>query len=573
MEEKIIIYQTFPRLFGNKNNTDKFNGNILENGCGKMIDYNDKALKSIKELGCNYIWYTGLLHQATTTEYTAFGIRSQNPYIVKGLAGSPYAICDYYSVSPDLADVIPERMNEFEQLVERTHNNGLKMIIDFVPNHVARQYHSDIFPLDAENLGGLDNTDVAFDPQNNFYYIPNQGFAPHIDLGSGKDQYVEFPAKATGNDCFNAFPGKNDWYETVKLNYGVNYSTGQKFFDPMPDTWSKMYDILFYWASKGIDGFRCDMAHMVPIEFWEWAIKGIKESFPHIIFIAEIYSPELYNDYIYKGGFDYLYDKVGMYDTLRDVVAGHKPAHSITAEWQAVDNIQEYMLNFLENHDEQRFASDFFAGTSLKEKAPLMVSAAMNTNPFMIYFGQELGERGMDHEGFSGLDGRTTIFDYWSVDKIRRWNNDGKWNTSKLTTEEKELRKFFLKLLNICNSEKAIREGVFFDLMYVNFNNPDFNPDKIYAFLRKKDDDLILCVANFGDEEANVKAVIPEHAFDYLQIKEGTYGSHELFCRDINTVELKRNEKVNVVVDPNGVIMLKIDLQKNVSAQKNKKSH
>ncbi len=571
MKEKIVIYQTFPRLFGNTKNVDKFNGTLEENGCGTMNDYSDKALRSIKELGCNYIWYTGLLHQATTTDYTAFGLLSQNPYIVKGLAGSPYAICDYYSVSPDLAEVVPERMNEFKELVDRTHRNSLKMIIDFVPNHVARQYHSNIFPLEADNLGGLDNTVVAFDQQNNFYYIPGQGFAPHIDLGSGKDQYVEYPAKATGNDCFNAFPGKNDWYETIKLNYGIDYSTGRKYFEPIPDTWDKMYSILFYWAEKGIDGFRCDMAHMVPIEFWNWAIKRIKSSFPDIIFIAEIYSPELYYDFIHNAGFDYLYDKVGLYDTLRDVVSGHKPASSITSQWQAINDIREYMLNFLENHDEQRFASDFFAGDAMKAFAPMVVSATMNTNPFMIYFGQELGEKGMDNEGFSGLDGRTTIFDYWSIDKIRRWNNEGKWTQTKLTKEEKEIRKFYSKLLNLCNSEKAIREGEFFDLMYVNFDNPDFNTDKIYTFLRKKDEELFLVVANFSNEESHSKIVIPEHAFDYLKIKEGEYSAQEKLSGDINTVNLKINEKINVVIDPYGAVMLKIDLNRTHTAQKNKK--
>ena len=562
MKEKIIIYQVLPRIFGNKNCTNKINGTISENGCGKISDFNDKSLKSIKKMGCNYIWYTGLLQHASKTNYEEFGLAAQNPYVVKGEAGSPYAICDYYSVSPDLVNNVVARMDEFSDLITRTHKNGLKMIIDFVPNHVARQYHSNIFPQEADNLGGLDDTNVAFSPQNNFYYIPGQGFAPHIDLGSGDQQYVEYPAKATGNDCFHAYPGVNDWYETVKLNYGVDYSTGGRYFEPTPDTWNKMYDILFYWADKGIDGFRCDMAHMVPVEFWQWAITKIKGYFPDIIFIAEIYSPEMYRDFIFRAGFDYLYDKVGLYDLLKDVVRGDMPASAITRQWQELEGIQQYMLNFLENHDEQRFASDFFAGDAKKGRAPMVISAAMNTNPFMIYFGQELGERAMDQEGFSGIDGRTTIFDYWCVDKMKRWNNDGKWNEDKLNDNEKELRCFYSKLLNICNNEKAVREGAFFDLMYINYDNKDFDSNKVYSFIRKQDDDIILVAANFSDKELVTKIVIPEHAFDFLKIPEGEYCAVELLNNESTTLSLAKNKAVDVVIEPYGAIMMKMIIQK-----------
>ena len=457
--EKMIIYQVFPRWFGNTNTKPVRNGSLEENGVGKFSDFTPLALSKIKELGTTHIWYTGVIEHATQTDYTAYHIQKDHRAVVKGKAGSPYAIKDYYDIDPDLADHVENRMEEFEALVARTHDAGMKVIIDFVPNHVARQYHSDAQYNFIEELGQNDNTSKAFDPNNNFYYIPGQPLTlpfTNDDEGLG---YSEFPAKATGNDRFDAFPNCNDWYETVKLNYGVDYLNGRsKHFDPIPNTWHKMLDILRFWASKQIDGFRCDMAEMVPVEFWEWAIPLVKKDYP-VIFIAEVYNPAEYRNYIFNGHFDYLYDKVGLYDTLRAVICGQAPASNIPACWQSLEGIQSHMLNFLENHDEQRLASDFFAKDPSAGISGLMVSALMNTNPMMIYSGQELGERGMDEEGFSGLDGRTTIFDYWSVSTLRNWKNGGKYDGSKLTEKQKQLRQQYAAILNIAKNEPAITQG------------------------------------------------------------------------------------------------------------------
>ena len=518
--EKMIIYQVFPRWFGNTNTKPVRNGSLEENGVGKFSDFTPLALSKIKELGTTHIWYTGVIEHATQTDYTAYHIQKDHRAVVKGKAGSPYAIKDYYDIDPDLADHVENRMEEFEALVARTHDTGMKVIIDFVPNHVARQYHSDAQYNFIEELGQNDNTSKAFDPNNNFYYIPGQPLTlpfTNDDEGLG---YSEFPAKATGNDRFDAFPNCNDWYETVKLNYGVDYLNGRsKHFDPIPNTWHKMLDILRFWASKQIDGFRCDMAEMVPVEFWEWAIPLVKKDYP-VIFIAEVYNPAEYRNYIFNGHFDYLYDKVGLYDTLRAVICGQAPASNIPACWQSLEGIQSHMLNFLENHDEQRLASDFFAKDPSAGISGLMVSALMNTNPMMIYSGQELGERGMDEEGFSGLDGRTTIFDYWSVSTLRNWKNGGKYDGSKLTEKQKQLRQQYAAILNIAKNEPAITQGSFFDLMYTNEKNRFFNNRNQYAFLRKHKNEVILVVANFTHSEQNVWVNIPEDAFKALDIKD-----------------------------------------------------
>ncbi len=510
---RIIIYQVLPRLFGNDNRTCQPWGTKLVNGCGRLADFTPRALEQIHSLGATHVWYTGIIEQATQTDYSLYGIAADHPAVVKGIAGSPYAIRDYYDVSPDLATSIPARMNEFCALVRRTHEAGMRVIIDFVPNHVARQYHSDSRPDGVVDLGEQDDTTQAFSPQNNFYYLPGQPLAiQDVDQGD----YHEQPARATGNDQFTAQPHRDDWYETVKLNYGVDYQGGHTHhFDPVPRTWKMMLHILLHWASKGVDGFRCDMAEMVPVEFWRWAITQVKAQYPEIIFIAEIYNPQAYTNYIEQGHFDYLYDKVGMYDCLRAVTEGRQQASDITHQWQATDSIRNHMLYFLENHDEQRIASDFFAGDAERGRAAMTVAACLGTNPVMIYFGQELGERGMDNEGFSGRDGRTTIFDYWMVDKIRRWRNKGRFDNRQLTPQEVSLQQFYSRLLNLANSEPALREGEMYDLMYANLRNPNFNPGKQFAFVRRLGNEIVLCVVNFDDQDANVSIDIPEHLFEF----------------------------------------------------------
>ena len=544
---KIIIYQIFTRLYGNRNTTRQENGSIAENGCGKMNDFTPSTLKKIREMGVSHIWYTGIIRHATQTDYTAYGIPKNHPAIVKGKAGSPYAITDYYDVDPDLATDVDQRMQEFEQLIERTHKAGMKVIIDFVPNHVARQYHSICKPAGVKDLGETDNPQNGFDPQNNFYYCPGQRFTPYFDLYHGEQEpYIEEPAKATGNDCFHNAPGSNDWYETVKLNYGLDYYAGRVgHFNPIPDTWSKMTDILLFWAKKGIDGFRCDMAEMVPAAFWQWATDKVKYAYPQTIFIGEVYNPAEYRNYL-AAGFDYLYDKVGMYDTLREVMRGNQSTHAITGAWQATDDIRDHMLYFLENHDEQRIASSFFAGDARKGVPGLVVSALLQQNPLMVYFGQEYGERGMDKEGFSGNDGRTTIFDYWSVDTIVRAAQ------RKLTAQEKQLKTIYDKVINIAANEKAVTDGVCFDLMYVN---GQYNHE--YAFIRKAGAEVLFVVANFTESNQTISITIPGHAFDFLNLKEKNVQATDLLSGGKQKLSLKRDASVAVYVENCSAIVLK----------------
>ena len=504
---KPIIYQIIPRLFANFNETRKHNGSKEENGCGKLVDINERALKSIADLGATHVWYTGIIRHATAER--------NNPAITKGKAGSPYAITDYYDVNPDLAVDESRRMNEWEDLIARTHAAGLGVLMDFVPNHVAREYKSLCKPAGVQDLGEGDHPEWAFSPLNNFYYLPGERFCLDQDLQG----YEEMPAKVTGNDCWKSHPGPNDWYETVKLNYGVHYQGGgEKQFDPIPDTWRKMLDILLFWAGKNIDGVRVDMAEMVPVEFFQWAITKLKKKYPKFIVIGECYDPSRYDAYI-AAGFDYLYDKVGMYDYLRGVISRDWPADRITSQWmQHGDARLPHMLYFLENHDEQRIASGFWCGDGRCAEPAMIVAATLTQGPIMVYMGQELGERGMDMEGFSGIDGRTTIFDYWGVKSLQAWANNGLYDGGRLSEEQRELRAFYQQLLTIARDNRTIQRGALYDITYAQGDG--FNKRQHYAFIRHYKTETLLVVVNFHDREESILVRVPNDAFVYLAMDE-----------------------------------------------------
>lgn len=561
--EKLIIYQAFPRIFTNTVSDPVPDGTFERNGCGKLNDLSTKLLKSLRKMGVNCLWLTGIIEMATKTAFDDGKIPADNPNVVKGQAGSPYAIKDYYDVAPSLASNVKLRMKEFEAVVKRAHRTGLKLIIDFVPNHTARVYHSDSAPVGIEDFGQADDFSKFFSPSNNYYYITNQRFAPCFDIESeGPEPYVEFPAKATGNDCYNAFCGKNDWYETVKLNYGFDPGDWSTHFDPIPDTWLKMLHILRFWAAKGVDGFRCDMVFMVPLPFWHWAIPQVKAVYPHLIFIGEIYDVGLYRPFLDYGCFDYLYDKVNLYDTLVEIEKHGWSAAQLTGCWQTVDGIGDRMLNFLENHDEVRFGSYAYAGDSLRVIPSLVTSAMISNGPFLLYYGQELGEQARDNEGFAGDNNRTTIFDYWSISTVRRWYNKGKCNQDLLSAHERWLRNVYKNVFTLCNSRPALHEGGFFDLMYVNFRTPGFNPHSNFAFIRYKDDDVILIIVNFSREACHVSLVIPDIAFEMTGMRRGEVISTDLLWGKPHKLMLSSTEPLTVYMSGGDAVVLPVGREK-----------
>ena len=533
---KLIIYQLLPRLFGNTNTTNKYYGSIEENGSGKFNDINDQALQEIKKMGFTHVWFTGVIEHATMTDYSAYGIQPDDPDVVKGRAGSPYAIKDYYDVDPDLAGDVKNRMAEYQALIDRTHANGLKVIMDLVPNHVARTYASDTKPAGVRDFGEDDDKTKGFSPQNDFYYIPGQSLTvPQGYNPGGNDFYSplkdgrfdEYPAKATGNDVFSAWPSINDWFETVKLNYGVDYMDHRRqHFDPIPPMWNKIYDILSFWSAKGVDAFRCDMVEMVPMEFWGWVIPKIKAAHPGIIFIGEAYNADLYKSYIFDGKFDYLYDKVGLYDAIKRLTCNEPwaSAWEINSVWNNhCQGIDQHMLRFMENHDEQRIASRFFAGDAWLAVPGMIVTAALSTGPVMVYAGQETGEPALGSEGFSGDDGRSSIFDYCAVPELQKWVNNGKFDGAQLTGSQKNLRVFYSVLLNAVKNSDALSNGKFYELMMANEHQSGFDT-RLYVFLRYTDKQRILVIANFNRNARNLQVKLPDDLIKQLNLS----GSHEL---------------------------------------------
>ena len=567
--ERVVVYQMMTRLFGNTNQTNTPWGTIEENGVGKFEDISSKALSELKKSGYTHIWYTGVIEHAVLTDYSEYGIPLDDADVVKGRAGSPYAIKDYYDVNPDLAVQVNNRMQEFESLIARTHESNLKVIVDCVPNHVARSYKSDSKPEGVLDFGETDNTDLSFSSDNNFYYLPGTSFQVPEGYNSLGDHsfptkdgmYNETPAKVSGNDVFSAKPSIYDWFETVKLNYGVDYQNNRnKHFDPTPDTWIKMRDILSFWAEKGVDGFRCDMAEMVPVEFWQWVTKELKSQYPELIFIAEIYNPNAYRDYIFTGGFDYLYDKVELYDTLKHIIQKKASTDDITTIWQRQEGIGKHMLRFLENHDEQRIASPDFAGNMWKGIPMMAATAFMHTGPVMMYFGQEVGEPGAGYSGFGGDDGRTTIFDYWGVPEHIKWVNNGAFDGGQLNADQSQLRADYDKILKAVNDMSAIREGDFYDLHYYNRNDLYTGySNNVYAFLRYHESQRLLIVINFGETNELVAIKIPEDAWNAMTISKE---SVQIDSSEYNRIEISNQEtdsSIKLEIPAMNYIMLEIN--------------
>ena len=552
-QKKTVVYQVFTRLFGNTNTTNKPWGTIEENGVGKFNDFTDKALKEIKDLGVTHIWYTGVPHHDVIRDYTKYGISNDDPDVVKGRAGSPYAVKDYYNVNPDLAVNVENRLEEFEALINRSHKANLKVIIDIVPNHVARNYQSVTNPKGTKDFGADDDTSVAYHVNNNFYYVPNtpfevpdflNGYKPlggeNHPLSDGK--FDENPAKWTGNGARSPKPSFYDWYETVKVNYGVS-PEGKKDFDELPkgfenedykkhfefwkdktlpNSWIKFRDIALYWLEKGVDGFRFDMAEMVPVEFWSYLNSNIKMKNPNAFLLAEVYNPSLYRDYIKKGKMDYLYDKVELYDTIKNIMQGRGLTDHIPPIQEGLKDIEHHMLHFLENHDEQRIASPEFAGKAKIAKPAMVVSATISTSPTMVYFGQELGEDGSEDAGF-GSPSRTSIFDYVGVPAFQRWVNDKKFDGGQSTKEELKLRDFYKRLLNFTISSDALM-GEYADIHQYNRQKTLNYNQKVLSFARWSENEKLIVISNF-DAIGNHRFVleIPAEIIKDMTIKDGNY--------------------------------------------------
>lgn len=576
---KAVVYQVFTRLFGNQNPSNKPWGTVAENGVGKFSDFTETALKGIKELGVSHIWYTGVPHHALIGDYSEIGINNDDPDVVKGRAGSPYSVKDYYSVNPDLADDPAQRMAEFEALIARTHQQGMKVIIDIVPNHIARDYHSLGKPKNVRDFGADDDKTVEFSADNDFYYVVGQDFkVPNAEPGyaplGGEAHpladglFNESPAKWTGNGSRAAQPNINDWYETVKVNYGVkpdgsytfvtlpeayrfkSYQAHSDFWrnKKVPSSWRKFRDITQFWLAKGVDGFRYDMAEMVPVEFWSYLNSAIKMTNKDAFIMAEVYNPKQYRNYIQLGKMDYLYDKVDFYDRLKDIMQGHGNTGDLANIQQRYADIEQHLLHFLENHDEQRIASPDFAGSAEKAKPAMVVSALISRSPTMIYFAQEVGEDGSEETGF-GDPTRTTIFDYAGVPAHQRWMNEGKFDGGQLSDSEKSLRDFYQRLMKI-SAENSAMLGSYRSLHDINRKALSTYNHQQFAFARWQEQDKLVVISNFDSKSSyqyNLK--LPSDLVNEWQLTAGEYPLVDLLYGSSNTLTVHRDNSATIKIN------------------------
>lgn len=543
-----VIYQLLPRLFGNTCVTRKPNGTIAENGVGKFADLNATALDSLKEMGFTHLWLTGVIEQASGTAYPERPADSAD--ILKGIAGSPYAIRDYFDVCPDYATDPARRIDEFRELIARCHAHGLKVIIDFVPNHVARSYASDVKP--GLSFGEGDDRSVFFARDNHFFYLnenhPGDGpplRLPTVDMpgGTGLFEPESDFGRVTGNNAVTWTPSLYDWYETVKLNYGHDFTTGRDTSHlPGPDaapagvprTWRTMDEILKHWQGLGVDGFRVDMAHMVPIEFWAWVVRRCRKRVPGVFFAAEAYDNDPQKltdahvlDELLRVGFDAVYDDP-IYDVMEAIYDDDKWANDIDQQTFTGARLHR-SLRYAENHDEVRLSNPHtWGGHGMEVGRPVSaVLFGMGCGPVMMYHGQEVGEPAIGAEGFCGDNARTSIFDYTCMPEFAKWVNGGKFDGGKLNSAQRELRAWYARLIHATQS-RAFTHGEFYGLNHANMGNPSFgrmdsetvSGHWMYAFLRHDVEtrESALVVANFHPHhmfEAPTVS-IPDHARQYL---------------------------------------------------------
>lgn len=412
---KKIIYQALTRLWGQ----------------GRFSSWDKTSLDYIRSLGADYLWLTGIPRHATGKDF------------VKGDPGSPYSISDWQDVNAYLADDPAKRMEEFKALVGRVHDAGLKLITDFVPNHVAKDY---IGPI------------------------------PHHKYWDG------------------------DWTDTLKVDWDA------------PETFDIMAGVLRFWASMGVDGFRCDMVELVRADHLARLISMIRAEYPELVFVAEVYNKSNYHTYL-DAGFDLLYDKSGMYDTVAAICRRMIPARHITWCWQSIGDMQPRMLNFLENHDELRLASNIFLTSPTRAYAALGLSLLFNNAWFMLYFGQEVGEDAAESE-----NGRTSIFN-WSNPVHIGDLNACLHGEKQLSDEESAVLKRYTELLATAKLP-AFASGATWDLCYCNEGSIGFDADRHFAFLRYDETESYLVVCNFSDYTADMQICFPHELAPYIPLPQ-----------------------------------------------------
>ncbi len=513
-----VIYQLFVRHFSNFTEGGIPWGTREQNGCGSFEAINDAALEALARMGVTHLWLTGVLRHATQTEYP--GLPASPACVVKGIAGSPYAVTDYYDVDPDLATDPARRMEEFEALLQRCRRWGMVPMMDFIANHVSRCYHSTVRP--ECSFGAQDDRGTFFARENAFYYLSPQNSDYWLMLPQAEFRPERGCGRVTGNNAATWQPTEFDWYETVKLNYGSDYRHGPHAADALPGvlapngavprTWRLMDDILAYWQRKGVGGFRCDMAHMVPMPFWHWLTTHARLRDGSVFFMAEAYNDHMkltagdVHEALLKVGFNGVYDAAA-YQGLRSLFEGRAWANDLDRFNTPTAPVFTGGVRYIENHDEPRIAHPaWWGGVGERvQRAAMVAQYAASCGSILIYNGQEVGERAEGPGGFGGDNGRTSIFDYTNLPRFQRWSNQGAYDGARLTDAEQALRAFTSRLLPLMQIP-ALAKGGFYGLNWANQNTHGYGRHEgecvsghhLYAFLRhyRKAKSTVLVVCN-----------------------------------------------------------------------------
>ena len=337
----------------------------------------------------------------------------------KGSLGSYYAVRDYKDVNPLFGT-----MADFDALLAEVHKAGMRLILDWVPNHTAPDHpwiteHPDYYKLDS-----------------------------------------------LGRPTFDA-----DWNDTRTLNYAN------------PEVRKAMDDGLRFWLGKGVDGFRCDMAGMVPTDYWEWQIPSIRKDFPKCYWLAEAETPDLSD---VTKTFDATYSWE-LHHLLNDVAQGKKPASDIKAyiEKDAVNTpATAFRLMFTSNHDENSWAGTEFERMGDAAKVMAVLCFTLPKGQPLIYTGQEVG---FNHR-----------FLFFEKDPITSW-------------ESNEYTEFYKELTALRHAHKALAAG--------EAGAPaqwlEGYPEGVLAFRRALKGDSVTVVANLTPESVTLPGGETLDAWDY----------------------------------------------------------
>ncbi len=453
-----------------------------EENTGKLSYLTIEVLKEIKELGVDYIWIAGILENANP--------KIVDPDVVKGDAGSFYAIYDNWDISSQVGN-----LDEFDALIERAHSIGLRVLIDFIPNHTARVHKTDVVCKEEIDFGKGENPNENFSLDNNFYYLgSNSTFVPPKTSLPGVDGFFdmdifmpgiqfESPARVTGNNVLSALPQYHDWYETVKLNYGLNLFSDGKPFIGASKTWKQMLDVAIYWLNKGVDGFRVDVTHGVAVEFWYYFINEVRKVQPNAFFVAEAFEEDPIKstgfslEKLFDAGFDSVLNGPMYWNLRRQALLSQNMNsstyyHSPGSRKSILDNGYSF-THYMGNHDEVRLASSFFAPSleSRVDRAWLglaySIYAALLPGNFLIHGGDEFQEEASLPGVFGGYDGRTSIFDFVYQPQTRTWLYEERPHWM-INFREMYRRLFSLKKRIPFNIKHSTSNPTFIDLMKIN---------------------------------------------------------------------------------------------------------